>query len=117
MLKEPWQEGQSGNPNGRPKGSKNRSTILREILSQRLQDGRSKEYHMINALVEKALQGELGHIKEAQDTLYGKVPDKALTAETTPEKLNDDVTQQVLSKLPTEELEKIIATESSKQAE
>jgi hypothetical protein len=29
----PFKKGQSGNPNGRPKGSRNRSTIVREILS------------------------------------------------------------------------------------
>lgn len=32
-LKEPWKEGESGNPNGRPKGSRNRSTIAREMLA------------------------------------------------------------------------------------
>ena len=31
-LKEPWKKGQSGNPNGRPKGVKNRSTIARKWL-------------------------------------------------------------------------------------
>jgi hypothetical protein len=32
-LKKPWAKGQSGNPNGRPKGSKNRSTIAKKWLS------------------------------------------------------------------------------------
>ena len=27
-----WEQGESGNPNGRPKGSKNRSTIARKWL-------------------------------------------------------------------------------------
>jgi hypothetical protein len=31
-LKKPWAKGQSGNPNGRPKGSKNRSTIAKKWL-------------------------------------------------------------------------------------
>jgi len=29
-LKPAWDKGESGNPNGRPKGSKNRSTIARQ---------------------------------------------------------------------------------------
>jgi len=41
----PFQKGQSGNPNGRPKGSKNRATVL----AQSLIDGRAR------ALVEKTL--------------------------------------------------------------
>ena len=32
-----WQAGQSGNPNGRPKGSKNESTILREIFQRKIE--------------------------------------------------------------------------------
>jgi hypothetical protein len=31
-----WKAGQSGNPNGRPKGSKNESAILREILQRKI---------------------------------------------------------------------------------
>jgi Family of unknown function (DUF5681) len=32
-----WKAGQSGNPNGRPKGSKNESTILREIFQRKIE--------------------------------------------------------------------------------
>lgn len=31
-LKPAWSQGESGNPNGRPKGSRNRSTIARQWL-------------------------------------------------------------------------------------
>jgi hypothetical protein len=31
-----WKPGQSGNPAGRPKGSKNESTLLREILDRKI---------------------------------------------------------------------------------
>ena len=31
-LQEPWKKGESGNPSGRPKGSRNRSTVAREML-------------------------------------------------------------------------------------
>ena len=32
-----WKPGQSGNPKGRPKGSKNKSTILREIFQRKIE--------------------------------------------------------------------------------
>ena len=32
-----WKKGESGNPAGRPKGSKNRSTIIREMLDMMVQ--------------------------------------------------------------------------------
>lgn len=40
-----WKEGQSGNPNGRPKGARNRSTIAREMLEAvlNLPDGKMKQ--------------------------------------------------------------------------
>jgi hypothetical protein len=34
MNGKPWQPGQSGNPAGRPKGTKNKKTILREQIEQ-----------------------------------------------------------------------------------
>ena len=45
-LKPAWKKGESGNPNGRPKGSLNRSTIAKkwlEVFSQEeLEDGEVK---------------------------------------------------------------------------
>ena len=42
----PFKEGESGNPAGRPKGSRNRSTIARELLSAaiKMPEGKSKEF-------------------------------------------------------------------------
>jgi hypothetical protein len=37
----PWQAGQSGNPAGKPKGSLNRSTILKRYLAVSLKDNPS----------------------------------------------------------------------------
>lgn len=77
----PWEPGQSGNPDGRPKGSKNRSTIIRELLALNVKDPEGKdvtnEVLVNHALLTKALGGDLGAIKEIQDTVYGKIVDKS----------------------------------------
>jgi hypothetical protein len=104
----PWQKGQSGNPSGKPKGAKNRSTVIRELLALKAEGGRDNEYRMMSALLEKACTGDVAAVKEIQDTMYGKTPDKMLSAETTPEELERDVTGEVLKKIPTEELEAVL---------
>lgn len=76
--------GVSGNPLGRPKGSKNRSTIAKELASVMLsakgingvESNMSAEHAMMAALFRKAIDGDVSAIKEAQDTLYGKLTDK-----------------------------------------
>lgn len=93
---------------GRPKGLKNRSTILREILALVDPDGTNKEYKINEAVILKAIGGDVSAYKEIQDTMYGKVPDKVLQAETTPEELHRDVTEEVLKDVPTEKLERLL---------
>ena len=85
----PFQPGQSGNPKGKPKGARNRSTILREILalqakkvnlkSFELPDGATYEDAINLKLADIALEGDLSAIKEIQDTLHGKIIDKVHT--------------------------------------
>jgi len=81
----PQKAGEPGhNPNGRPKGSKNRSTILRELADLMIEvdtlsglKERVPADTAINmALMRKAMTGDVAAIKEYQDTLYGKVADK-----------------------------------------
>ena len=64
-LGRPWQPGESGNPNGRPKGAKNFKTDLREELSEiisfREADGEvaiSKQRALIKRLVTSAINGD-----------------------------------------------------------
>jgi hypothetical protein len=85
-----WVKGQSGNPDGYPKGQKNRATILRELLGLTLkQNGKAVENPLdpnqkkmtieqaVNiALIQKALKGNIEAIKEIQDTMHGKIKDK-----------------------------------------
>ena len=75
-----WQKGESGNPNGRPKGAKNRSTIARYWLevNQNLknpltgeQETMSQEDLMTLALIKKAREGDVSAYKALMDSGYG----------------------------------------------
>jgi hypothetical protein len=75
-----WDKGQSGNPNGRPKGSRNRSTIARQWLeasekfknplTQETQE-LSQEDIMTLALINKARKGDVNAYKALMDSGYG----------------------------------------------
>jgi len=59
-----WKPGQSGNPGGRAKGSKNESTILREILARKIESrsaGKSRKISVVEGILlritEDALKG------------------------------------------------------------
>lgn len=75
-----FEKGESGNPNGRPKGSKNRSTIARQWLevNQSLknpitgeQETMSQEDLMTLALIKKAREGDVNAYKALMDSGYG----------------------------------------------
>lgn len=79
-LKPAWQKGESGNPNGRPKGAKNRSTIARKWLevNQSLKnpltgenETMSQEDLMTLALIKKAREGDVSAYKALMDSGYG----------------------------------------------
>ena len=76
----PFEKGESGNPNGRPKGSKNRSTIARHWLqvNQNLknpltgqEETMSQEDLMTLALIKKAREGDVNAYKALMDSGYG----------------------------------------------
>lgn len=75
-----FKKGQSGNPNGRPKGAKNRSTIARKWLevNQSLKnpltgesETMSQEDLMTLALIKKAREGDVTAYKALMDSGYG----------------------------------------------
>ena len=64
-----WRPGQSGNPRGRPKGSRNVRTLLEETLRQRVKihdGGRTRSISKLECIltitVNKAAQGEIKHL-------------------------------------------------------
>lgn len=66
----PFVSGVSGNPNGRPKGAKNRSTVIREILALVNETGKDNEYSINMAQVERALNGDTNAYKAIMDNAY-----------------------------------------------
>lgn len=75
-----WGKGESGNPNGRPKGSKNRSTIARYWMEveQKLKnpltgtdETMSQEDLMTLAMIKKAREGDVAAYKALMDSGYG----------------------------------------------
>lgn len=78
----PFPPGVSGNPNGRPKGSRNRSTIVREWLEANYKKvnpitGQTEtlqiQDHLVISLIGKALKGDVPAFKELMDSGHGKV--------------------------------------------
>lgn len=77
----PFQPGQSGNPNGRPEGVKNRATIFKKWLevsakitnpeTGAAEDGTLEDKLAVKVIAE-ALKGDIQAAKEVLDSVYGK---------------------------------------------
>ena len=109
-LKPNWEKGESGNPNGRPKGSKNRSTIARQWLevNQNLKnpltgenETMSQEDLMTLALIKKARDGDVNAYKALMDSGYGAPIQQIEQQQTTVD----------LSELTTEEIKAFLSNE------
>ena len=79
-LKPNWEKGESGNPNGRPKGSKNRSTIARFWLEANqkaknpitgVEETLTQEDLGTLAMVKKMRDGDVSAYKALMDSGYG----------------------------------------------
>lgn len=72
----PFQPGESGNPSGRPRGAKNLSTILKELLETDVEiDGGEKHPYknaIVTKLLQKAAKGDIKAIQEIFDRTEGK---------------------------------------------
>jgi len=76
-----WEKGQSGNPRGKPKGAKNLTTQLKEMLNIKIKvvdefTGKEKKKSLAEIisqkLIKKAMNGDIKAIKEIIDRLEGK---------------------------------------------
>lgn len=75
-----YKKGQSGNPKGRPKGSKNRSTIAKYWLEveQKLKNPLTNELEIMSqedlmtlAQIRKAREGDVASYRALMDSCYG----------------------------------------------
>lgn len=77
----PFKKGQTGNPNGRPKGKRNRATVARQWLEvvQNLKNPLTGTFEdleqqdlMTLALIKKAREGDVQAYNALMDSGYGK---------------------------------------------
>jgi hypothetical protein len=110
IKKHEFNKGESGNPNGRPKGSKNRSTIARQWLevNQNLKnpltganETMSQEDLITLALIKKARDGDVNAYKALMDSGYGAPVQQIEQQQTTVD----------LSELTTEEIKAFLSNE------
>lgn len=82
----PPKKGEIRNPKGKPKGTKNRSTILRKWLevNEKIKNPVTGEIEqatvedsVILALISKARKGDVAAIREILDTNYGKIAERS----------------------------------------
>lgn len=77
-----FKPGESGNPNGRPKGSRNRSSIVKQWLEveQKIKNPITGKDELLEqqdiitlSLLKKARDGDVNAFKELMDSAYGKL--------------------------------------------
>lgn len=75
-LKEPWKKGQSGNPKGRPKGSRNFKTLYWEAITRIAESQGTTpeefEVKMIEQAVRKGFNGDKSFYTDTLDRVHGK---------------------------------------------
>lgn len=88
VVGKPFKAGETGNPNGRPKGQRNYATIYREALEKiaASQNMTPEEIETImeEAGIRKAIKGDFQFWKDIRDRLHGKALDRASVEITTP---------------------------------
>ena len=70
----PFAPNVSGNPEGRPKKEKSFAAMLRIAINEATESGGTKLRAVADALVDKAVSGDVPAIKELADRIDGKVP-------------------------------------------
>ncbi len=78
----PFEKGVSGNPNGRPKGQRNYSTIYREALIKLAEDKNITpseiERELVANGIKMGIKGNYSFYKDVLDRMYGSADKKEL---------------------------------------
>jgi hypothetical protein len=75
-LKPAWKKGESGNPNGRPKGTlRDIKEVLKDLLSQEKNNSQLID-GLMTVVVNKALKGDLKAVDMLLSYTYGKPTQK-----------------------------------------
>ena len=105
-----FQQGQSGNPSGRPRGALNRATILaQELLSARVESIAGK-------LIELAEGGDMRAIRVCMDRLVPAIKDQPITVELPPIENAADSVEAVASIAAAVAAGELTATEAAELA-
>jgi hypothetical protein len=83
----PWKPGQSGNPSGRPKGSRNKATLAVEVLL----DGQHEA--LTQAAINKALEGDTAALRLCLDRIAPPRRDAPISFDLPPIKSAGDTVQ------------------------
>lgn len=85
IEKHRFKKGQSGNPKGRPKNARNRSTIAKEILNilstgvnplTREEEEMSQEHWVYLSMLNKSRKGDVAASKLILDSAYGQAKEQ-----------------------------------------
>lgn len=98
-----FKPGESGNPSGRPRGTKNLSTILREMLQEEIEvdvNGKKEKKTLSDVLVRKLLKkandGDVRAIQEVFDRTEGKAKQEVVSTNVN---YNTELTQDEIKKI------------------
>ncbi len=77
-LKPAWKEGETGNPNGRPKGRKNFATLFDEAI-RRIAESKGIapeefEIQLVQQAITKGFNGDRSFYSDTMDRIHGKAP-------------------------------------------
>lgn len=98
----PAQKGEVRNPKGKPKGSRNFKTIIREVLDTNCTvNGEESTYFdaMVVSQIRKAVEGDTSAFKEIRDTLEGRPAQKNIIEDNTVRKANTPLMEKYGVKL------------------
>ena len=80
VIGKPFVEGQSGNPNGRPKGRKNFKTLFYEAIERIAEskdiDPEEFEIQLVQQAITKGFNGDRSFYTDTMDRVHGKAEQK-----------------------------------------